>query len=79
LLEIKIRIRNNQSQARVLVLEPWASEVELPIGQIFTLVSEGDPAFPMEFELLDDRVVVYAFDSAGAMLSLFDESGKKLF
>lgn len=33
---------------------------------------EGDPAFPMEFEFLDDRVVVYAFDSPGALLNLYD-------
>jgi hypothetical protein len=79
LVELKIRIHNSLTKSRILVLEPWASEIELPAGETFLLVSEGDPAFPMEFELLDDRVVIYAFDSAGAMLSLYNEAGQKVF
>jgi hypothetical protein len=78
-VEIKIRIQNSQARSRVLVLEPWADEIELPAGETFTLVSEGDPAFPMEFELLEDRVVIYAFDSAGATMSLYNQSGQKVF
>jgi hypothetical protein len=78
-VEIKIRIRNSQASPRVLVLEPWASEIELPAGETFILVSEGDPAFPMELELLEDRVVIYAFDSAGATMRLYNQSGQKVF
>jgi hypothetical protein len=33
----------------------------------------------MESEFLDDRVVVYAFDSAGALLNLYDEVGQRTF
>ena len=59
------------------VLEPWAGEYTLQPGKAFEIVATGDLKYPLEIEVVEDRLVVYAFDSAGAMLTIFAD-GKEL-
>ena len=76
---VKVRLANKLEVSRTLVLEPWAHELPFPPGATYLLVAEGDLAYALEVELSTDCVTVYAFDNAGAMLELYDETGHQLF
>ena len=74
---ITLRLTNRLDVPRTVVLEPWTGEYALQPGKSFDIVAEGDLKYPLEVEVIDDRLVVYAFDSAGAMLTIFAD-GKEL-
>jgi hypothetical protein len=74
---VTLRLTNRLSAPRTVVLEPWTGEYTLEPGKTFEIVAEGDITYPLEVEVSDDRFVVYAFDSAGAMLTVFAD-GKEL-
>jgi len=74
---VTLRLTNNLDRPRTVVLEPWTGEYTLNPGKTFEIVAQGDLAYPLEIEVIDDRLVVYAFDSAGAMLTIFAE-GREL-
>lgn len=76
---VKVRLANRLAASRTLVLEPWAHELPFPPNATYLLVAEGDLASAFEIELSGDRVTVYAFDNAGAMLELYDEAGQQQF
>lgn len=74
---VKLRLTNNLTVPRKVVLEPWTGEYTLYPGKTFEIIAEGDLKRPLEIEVIEDRLVVYAFDSAGAMLTIFAD-GKEL-
>jgi hypothetical protein len=53
-------------------LEPWTTEVVIEPGRTVHLRAEGDPSLPLEVEFSEDRVIVYVFDSEGALLTVVD-------
>jgi hypothetical protein len=69
---VTLKVTNRLEEARVLIIEPWATEYMLPAGSSFDVIAEGDLALPLEVEVADDRITVYAFDSAGALLTVLD-------
>ena len=75
--KVTLRITNRLDTSRIVVLEPWAGEYTLAPGKSFDVVAEGDLEYPLELEILGDRVIVYSFDSAGALLSIFQD-GKEI-
>jgi hypothetical protein len=54
-----------------VVLEPWTGEYTLHPGKSFDIVAEGDFNYPLEIEVVEHRLVVYATDTAGALLRIF--------
>ena len=71
--KVTLKVTNKLGEARVLIIEPWASEYVLPPGRSFDVIAEGDLSYPLEVELTPDRITVYAFDSAGAMLTVHND------
>lgn len=71
--QVKIRLTNSLATPRVVVLEPWAGEYTLAPGRNFDILAEGDLSLPLEVEFTDDRVIIYAADSEGAMLRIFSD------
>jgi hypothetical protein len=69
--QVTLRLTNRLETPRKVVLEPWTGEYTLRPGKTFEIVAEGDLDHPLEVELIDEKLVVYAFDSAGAMLTIF--------
>ena len=59
------------------MLEPWTGEYTLRPGTSFEIVAEGNLEYPLEVEIVEDRILVYSFDSEGAMLTIF-QNGKEL-
>ena len=75
---VTLRLRNSLQERRTLILEPWTTEYVLEPGQTVVLVAEGDLSLPLEIELFEDQMIVYAFDSVGALLSVLTPDGEKL-
>lgn len=69
--KVTLKITNRLDTPRVVVLEPWAGEYTLHPGRTFEIVAEGDLECPLELEVIEERLVVYSFDSAGALLTIF--------
>lgn len=70
---VKVRIRNSLAVRRTLVLEPWTTEIAVEPGETVMLLAEGDTRMPLEVEFYEDRIIVYAFDSEGALLTVLAE------
>jgi hypothetical protein len=64
-----LRLRNSLDAARTVVLEPWTGEYRLGPGERLEIEVEGTPSTPLEIEVVDDRIVVYAFDTTDAVLT----------
>jgi len=64
-----LRLTNHLDAPRTVILEPWTGEYRLPAGGRLEIGVEGTPRTPLEVELVEDRVVVYAFDTTDAMLT----------
>jgi hypothetical protein len=75
--KVTLKITNRLDAPRVVVLEPWTGEYTLQPGETFEIVAEGDLEYPLELEVIDERLVVYSFDSAGALLTIF-QNGKEI-
>ncbi len=75
--KVTLKLTNSLDRPRTVVLEPWTGEYTLRPGTCVEIVAEGSLDYPLEVELVDDRVVIYAFDSEGAMLTIFQD-GKEL-
>ena len=75
--KVTLRITNRLNAPRLVVLEPWTGQYTLEPGKSFDIVAEGDLEYPLELEINDESVVVYSFDSAGALLSIF-QNGKEI-
>ncbi len=75
---IRLKLTNGLTIPRRVVLEPWAGEYTLHPGKSFEIVAEGDMKEPLEVEILEDTVVVYALNSVGAMLSIFQDGTELL-
>lgn len=69
---VTLKLSNKLEEPRVLIIEPWASEYLLPAGKSFDVIAEGDLNYPLEVEVAQDHITVYAFDSAGAMITVQD-------
>ena len=67
---LTLKVTNKFDEPRVLVVEPWASEYLLPPGKSFDVIADGDLSYPLEIELSADHITVYAFDCAGAMITI---------
>ncbi|HKO23267.1 MAG TPA: hypothetical protein VJY65_00850 [Chloroflexota bacterium] len=72
-IDVRLRIINGLAYPRTLVLEPWTTERVLHPGEAVDLLASGDPAYPLEIEVADDRIVVYCFDSEGAVMTVVGE------
>jgi hypothetical protein len=75
--KVTLRLTNQLDSSRVVVLEPWTGEYTLRPGKSFEIIAEGDLSLPLEVELVDDRFMVCAFDSAGALLRIYQD-GKEV-
>jgi hypothetical protein len=71
--QVKVKVKNSLSVPRTVVLEPWTTEYLLPPGRTYEILAEGDLSYPLEIELFEEQIIVYAFDSEGAMLSVFQD------
>jgi len=78
-LSVPIRIANRTARTQSLVLEPWAHELNLGPGQVYTVIAEGDPSYPMAIDFSEGTITVHCFDSAGAVMSVIAEDGRRLF
>ncbi len=67
---VTVKLRNGQSKACTLVLEPWTTEHVIAAGGVLALVVEGVASKPFEIELRDDCLVVYAPDTPEGMLTV---------
>jgi hypothetical protein len=74
---VTLKLTNRLNAPRVVVLEPWTGEYTLEPGETFEIVAEGELECPLEVEVVEDRLVVYSFDSAGALLTIFKD-GKEI-
>lgn len=74
---ITLRLRNSLTGPRTLILEPWTTEYTISPGRAYDIIAEGNLSLPLEVELADDAVTIYAFDSSDAMLTVL-EDGKEL-
>lgn len=63
LFEISLRIKNTEGQVKKVILEPWADEVKIAIGDelIVTGIGPKDDR-PLEFELLPKTLVIYGWN-----------------
>ncbi len=68
---VALRLTNQLSDERTVVLEPWTGEYKLRAGGTVDIVATGNRDLPLEIELNEDRIIVYCFDSAGAQMSIF--------
>lgn len=66
-----LRLTNSLDAARTVVLEPWTGEYRLGPGERLEIDVAGTPSTPLEIEVVDDRIVVYAFDTTDAMLTAY--------
>jgi hypothetical protein len=69
---VVIKITNSLNVSRILMLEPWTGEYDLPPGKTLDVVAEGDLRLPLEIEITDERVIIYGFDSSYSLLTAFD-------
>lgn len=72
-----LRLTNRLAEPRTVVLEPWTGEYRLAAGAQLEVVVEGTPRTPLEVELNGDRITLYAFDIADAMLTAYRD-GREL-
>jgi hypothetical protein len=68
-IRFTLLLTNRLDVRRTVVLEPWTGEYHLDAGTQLQIVVEGTPKTPLEVELIEDRIVVYAFDTTKAMLT----------
>ena len=68
---ITLKLTNQLSDQRTVVLEPWTGEYKLRPGETLDIVANGNRDLPLQVELNEDRIIVYCFDSAGAQMSIF--------
>ena len=71
-----LRLTNHLESPRTVILEPWAGEYHLRPGVPLDIVVEGEPSTPLEIELDGDRLIVTAFDSAGALLTAYRDGNE---
>jgi hypothetical protein len=76
-IRFNLRLTNRLKSHRTVVLEPWTGEYRLGAGESLDIVVEGSPRTPVEIELDEDRIIVYAFGTVGSMLTAFRD-GKEL-
>jgi len=74
---VTLRLTNQLSDWRTVVLEPWTGEYKLRSGETLDVVANGNRDLPLQIELSEDRIIVYCFDSAGAQMSIF-RNGKEV-
>jgi hypothetical protein len=72
-----LRLSNREVSPRTVVLEPWTGEYRLGPGEQLDIAVEGTPSTPLEIELTGDRINVYAFDTADALLTAYRD-GREL-
>jgi hypothetical protein len=72
-VSVTIKVTNKLVSARALVIEPWLDEFVLEPGKTLHVILHGDPKWPLEIEIDDDRFVVYGFDSTDATVSVQDQ------
>ena len=71
--QVRLRITNSLDSAQTVVLEPWTTEHRLQLGEGVDLLASGDSAYPLEIELVDDRIIVCCFDSERASMSILGD------
>jgi hypothetical protein len=67
---VTVKVRNGRSKACTLVLEPWTTEHVIAPGGALDLDVEGIALKPLEIEVRDDCLVVYAPDRPEGMLAV---------
>ena len=72
-----LRFSNPRGPARTVILEPWAGEYQLPAGGQLDVVAEGEPTGPLEIEVSEDLIIVYARGGTDAMLTAYRD-GREL-
>ena len=68
-IQFTVRIKNLLDVPRTVVLEPWTGEYKLPVGTELDIVVSGVPSTPLSIEIVEDKIVVHSFDTAGALLT----------
>lgn len=71
--KVTLKLTNILAQPRTVVPEPWTGEYTLRSGKSFDVIAEGDLTLPLEVEIKDERIVIYALDSKGALLRIFQD------
>jgi hypothetical protein len=74
---VTLKVTDSLPSARLLMIEPWTGEYDLPPGKTLDVLAEGDLTYPLEIEVTEDRFILYGFDSVDSMLTVFD-NGKEL-
>jgi hypothetical protein len=72
-VSVTIKVTNRLRESRALVIEPWLNEFLLAPGKSLDVMVTGDPNWPLEVEIEDDRFVVYGFGSAHSTVSVLDQ------
>ena len=76
-VQFTLRFTSRLDSARTVILEPWTAEYRLGPGEQLEIAVEGTPSTPLAVELEGDRIIIFAFDSTGAMLTA-RRDGKEL-
>jgi hypothetical protein len=69
---VTLKVQNDRSSSKSLIIEPWLTEYTLHAGKSLEVVLSGDPKYPLAIHVNDENITVYAFDSAGATMSVRD-------
>ncbi len=70
---VRLKFTNKRREGQRIVLEPTAWEYMLAAGRTYEIVAEGDTAYPLGIEVTDEFIVVSAFDSKGARLTVLED------
>lgn len=62
--ESSVQITNSSEDSKLLILEPWAEEFELPSGKTFEFVGEGEKKGKFEVELSENAIIVFGWESS---------------
>ena len=75
--EFTLHLTNPGPGPKTVVLEPWIGEYHLLTGGTLDVVVSGTPTSPLEVEIGEDRITIYAFDTTDAVMTAHRD-GKEL-
>jgi|7_EtaG_2_1085326.scaffolds.fasta_scaffold205439_1 hypothetical protein len=74
---MKLRVRNDNSSNITVILEPWATEIEVMPGDFIDLVAVGNVPNDGYFEVESSSYGVTVYPEwHAALVHVFDSSGK---
>lgn len=57
-------VTNSFKDSKLLILEPWAEEFEIPSGKSFEFVGEGEKEGNFEVEFSENAIIVFGWESS---------------